>query len=87
VFVAHVEFQLEGLSLGHVDLEDEELVHDVEAGRDSYFLRPNSSVIMKVGLDLRWVWRQLNALATQVEDVALQILVKFFLHLSVAVGY
>ena len=84
MFIAQVNFYRKGLTLRHIDLKDEELVDNIEARRDSLF-RPDSSSIMKVSLDLCWVWGQLNTLIIQVEDVAFQLLVILFLHLCATI--
>ena len=50
-------------------------MHYVETLRDSHFLGTRGSAVMKVCLDLGWVGRKLNSLATQIEDVGFELLV------------
>ena len=64
MLVPHMELKREGLAGGYVELEDEELVHDVETRGHADFFRCNTTSVMKVCGHLRRVGRQLNALAS-----------------------
>ena len=78
MLVADGQLDCERVALGHEDLEDEELVHDVEALGDADSLRRRcvDACVMKIGLQLGRVRWQLYPLILQVEYVAFDVWVE-----------
>ena len=55
VLVPNMKLDLERFALGHIDLEDEELMDYVEALGDTDTFRALATILVEVGLDLRRV--------------------------------
>ena len=81
-----MKFNLEWLTLGHIHLEDEELVDNVETLGHTDAFRALPSILVEVSLHLRWVGWQLDSLALQREDVALYFSIVFLGYFWRALG-
>ena len=77
VLIPHCELDRERIALCNEDLEDEELVDDFEALRDTNSLRGRcvdcGSSIMKICCHLSRVWRQLDALIDESENISFDL--------------
>lgn len=85
VLVAHVNLDGQLLVRGHEQLEDEELVHNVQARGHSDFLGPRvrtAPVEVSRGHHVLRVRRQLDFVASEAENVALDLRVELFRHLG-----
>lgn len=86
MFITDGELDLEGVTRGDVDLENEELVDHIKAVLDSNFPGADRPIIMKISMGLRWVRRQLNPLIGQVENVTLELCIVLLLDVCGSAG-
>ena len=77
-----MQFDIEWGSSWYINLKDEELVHDIQTrGHTDFFCsaRPRIMKVRRLVGRVRW---KLNSLARQAENVAFNISIKLFCHLS-----
>ena len=87
-----MDFKVELFILRDVDLEHQELVDNVKTGSHAGFfaghgrLRPS---IMKISIicEVGWIWRQLDSVTRQAENVSFDLLVELFYDIRGALGH
>ena len=79
MFVTNGQLDGERVSLRHEDLKHQKLVHYVQTLHHAgSFRRRARTRVMKICLQLGWVWRQLNALVLKTENVAFDLRIEVF---------
>ena len=77
-FVSYMNLDVERVSLAHIHLEYQKLVHDVKWGAHTHLFCCSASV-MEICLQRLRVWWQLNSLPSQKEYISFDFWVEFFM--------